>query len=151
MIFYYVRVTFVSLEFLCFLLAGLAFVLWGSKVDGYLSGISLNEDAVEWVFLYPIAIAAWVFNTGANVLFPSESGNVILHRWPGYWRLKAHFNVGVFYCAISALPCLFLWLTNDLVSSLGFFVCLACFSATSISAFSFFKANIKLREILISV
>lgn len=151
MVLYYMRVFFISFEFLSILMAFAFYCFFGAELDAFWRNVSPNEKALEWLFLYPVAVAVWVVKEGANVLFPSERANAILHGWPDYWRLRAHFNVGVIYCVGLAVPCVFMWLVNGLSSSKGMLTFLACALASSVSALSFFQANLRLKEILIRI
>ena len=146
---YAIRVIFVSLEFLVLALSFAGWFLFFDYISDFVLGNSLNEKAVEWILLYPVSIAVWVIKEAGSVLFPSERMDSILHEWDGYWKLRVHYNTGLFYCVAPVVPCFYIWLMGFISKPLGLWVFLTCSMVSSVSAFSFYQANIRLKEILI--
>jgi len=146
---YYSRVVFISYEFVSLLASLIAYLYFEDTMHVYVQSISINEEGMKWVVLYPMGIATWMLKEGISIIFPSEETNQILHKWDKYWMLKAHFNIGIFYAIILTIPCLYLWLTSKLVTSWGISIFSACALAISLAAFSFYGARIKVKELLI--
>ncbi|WP_271410752.1 hypothetical protein [Pseudomonas sp. Q1-7] len=148
---YYVRVLLVSFEFLIVVFMAAIYLAFNDQIDTLILSGSPNEKAVDWLILYPMAVGAWVLNEARNVLFPTGGADSVLHQWEGYWRLKAHYNVGLFYCLFPIVPCVLVWLFNSIFTSWGITLFFACVVVVSVSAISFYQANVRLRELLINV
>lgn len=146
---YYLRVFFIGYEFIS-LLAGLAiYVFYGDFLASYLAASTLNEDAVKWAMLFPIGIAGWTLKEGVGVIFPDERTTKILHEWPEYWRLKAHFNIGILNSILYLLPCIAVWFSGTLKVFEGAWMFFIFMIALSLNAFSFYAAKISVKSALI--
>ena len=151
LLFYYIRIFFISFQFLTILIGTAIFFVYGEDVFIHFKDIEFNEDYSKWLILILAGIAGWLFKDGAGVLFPCERTSRILHEWPGYWRLKVHFNMGVFYNFILVLPCVFILLFNKLDDfKWAWFFCVFSI-AFLINASSFYFAKIDLKSILIHI
>ncbi len=93
--FYYLRVFFVSYEFVFLSLSAGIYILFGELLEKHFLVVSINEDALRWAMLFPISISGWTLKDGVGVIFPDDKTSKILHEWPDFWRLKVHFNVGI--------------------------------------------------------
>ena len=113
--------------------------------------IQFNQDAIKWVVIFPVSIFGWILKEGSGVLFPDTNTNKILHQWPNYWRLKAHFQVGVILCFLLILPCIFMWFTNKLGGFEWAWFFFVFVIALILNASSFYFGKIELRSILIHV
>ena len=148
-IIYYFRVIFISYEFVSLLASLIAYLYFKNAINGYISSLTINEEGMKWAVAYPVSISIWMLKEGISIIFPGDEINKTLHKWDKYWMLKAHFNIGVFYAIILTIPCLYLWLTSKLVTPWGVYLFSACALSISLSAFSFFGARIKVKELLI--
>ncbi|HCG7127296.1 TPA: hypothetical protein NJ327_000009 [Vibrio parahaemolyticus] len=148
-LFYYARVFFISIEFATLLLAYFIYANFSNAIVEVFHGIKLNEEAVKWVIAYPISITAWVFKEGITVLFPDERSSEALHKWPDYWKLKAHFNVGIAYAIIFGLTSSVVWLLNIVNTVSGAWLFGTCAAVLSINAFSFYIAKIQIKSALL--
>jgi hypothetical protein len=146
---YYLRVFFVSYEFLTLLATFGLYAIWSDEILSVFQGVRTSDDALKWLVAYPIGLAGWMLKDGVGVLFPDEKSNRILHEWPEYWRLKAHFDVGLFYSISLTVPCVLVWVFDKLKTIEGAWVFGACAVALSVSAYSFYEAKIKLKSTLI--
>ncbi len=146
---YYLRVFFVSCEFFFLAVCLVSYIFSQELLSEYFPLDSLNDDAVKWAMLFPLGIAGWTFKEGVGVIFPSEKDQKALHEWSGYWRLKAHFDVGIFNSIVFILPCLAVWLLSALNTFLGTWVFVAFAGALSINAYSFYAAKIEVKSALI--
>lgn len=146
---YYCRVLFISLEFLLVVFSLFLFFLFEKTIDSFVLGHRFNADALEWVMLYPAMVAGFIFKEGAEILFPDESKNLVLHQWSGYWRLRAHVNVGTFYAVVFFVLCFLVWLLDQVLTPVGAYVFFICSLGVSISAFSFHSAKLKIKELLL--
>jgi hypothetical protein len=146
---YYLRVFFISVEFLCLLSGFAIFLFWGEQINELLIEVKLNTKALDAVYIYPISVTVWMLSIGKTVLFPDEATNKILHQWNDYWKLKVHFNVGIFYSLFLCFINVLIWLFGNITSSLGALAFVSCFFAISVSALSFYQANLSIRELLI--
>lgn len=147
--FYYLRLFFVSVEFLNLVFFYFVYSFLSDYFLLMLAGVSINKEAVEWMVLYPMGLASWIFLTGSSVLFPDENANHALHEWPDYWKLKAHFNVGLFFAVALSFVCFVVWLLGKISTQGGAWIFSACCVSISVAAFSFYSANIELKSILI--
>lgn len=146
---YFFRVFFVSYElaFLALCLAG--YILSQQFISAHFSLSNLNEDAINWIMIFPAGIAYWTFKEGVAVLFPSDKREKDLHEWPDYWRLKVHFDVGITNNILFTIPCLIVWVMNALNTLVGTWVFIAFAGALSVNALSFYIAKIHLKSALI--
>lgn len=149
--FYYLRVFFVSYEFVFLLISSAIYIRAGNILEGYFLSFPINEDALKWAMLFPISISGWTLKEGVNVIFPSDQASKILHEWPDFWKLKVHFNVGILNSIIYLLPCIVVWFVGELDKFDGAWLFFMFAAATSINAFSFYTAKIGVRSALISV
>jgi hypothetical protein len=148
-ILYYIRVFFVSYEFL-FLFSGLAiYLFFGDLLSGYFAVSLLNEDAVKWAMLFPMGMTGWTLKEGVGVIFPDGRDSKVLHEWPEYWRLKVHFNVGIFNSILFILPCAAIWFAGAPKSFRGAWIFSVFAIALSINAFGFYAAKISIKSALI--
>lgn len=145
---YYLRVFFVSFEFLTLVTAYFVYSLAEDFLANYLSSTTLNEDALKWIVLFPVTIIGWILKEGVSVLFPDEKLVKIFHEWPDFWKLKVHFNVGLFYCLLG-LPCILVWLMDKVATASGVVVFVGCSLALVINAYSFYSAKIQVKSALI--
>lgn len=146
---YYLRVIFVSIEALVILLGITLFYYCESEIVSFIVNFKPNDKALEWVVTYPLGLLAWMLKYGVSVLFPDPEKLKILHEWPGYWRLRTHFNVGLAYGLLAALVCVIVWLKGGIGSAKELYIFIVSAFVLSVSASSFYLANIKLKEILI--
>lgn len=147
--FYYLRVFFVSYEFLFLIFSFAIYLLFRDSLEKQFFTVFMNEDALKWAMLFPISICGWTLKDGVGVIFPSDTTSKILHEWPDYWRLKVHFNVGILNCIIYLLPCMAVWFSGTLNKFDGVWLFFTFAIAASINAFSFYTAKIGVRSALI--
>lgn len=146
---YYLRVFFVSFEFLTLVIAYFIYSLAGDYFANYLASATLNDDALKWIVLFPTTVIGWILKEGVSVLFPDDKLAKIFHEWPDFWKLKVHFNVGLFYCLLLGLPCILVWLMDKISTASGMVVFGGCSLALAINAWSFYSAKIHVRSALI--
>lgn len=108
----------------------------------------LNQEALKWLALVPLGIAGWTLNEARNVIFPDEKSVKILSKWPDYWKLKTHFYVGITFCALFVVPCLFIWFFDELKNFQSAWSFCTFTLALAINAGSFYFAKIELKSIL---
>lgn len=147
--FYYLLVFFKSWEFIFLIVSFAIYMVFGNLFEKKFLAVSINEDALKWAMLFPISICGWTLKEGVGVIFPSDTTAKILHEWPDYWRLKVHFDVGIFNCIIFILPCMVVWFSGILNKFDGVWLFLTFAIAASINAFSFYNAKINIRSALI--
>jgi hypothetical protein len=147
-ILYYLRVFFVSFEFLILLSSGYFYMNFPDFVLPIIKTPVFDSEAFKWFVLYPVCLAVWVFKSGVSVLFPNDSLSKKLHAWPGYWKLKAHFNVGLIYCVIWGALSLIVWAYFSGEGSI--FMLWTAVLGSSVSALSFYMADIRIKEILMA-
>jgi hypothetical protein len=148
---YYIRVFFVSSEFMA-VLSGLAiYILFGDLLANYFSALTLNSEFVKWLMLFPIGISGWTLKEGVGVIFPNDKNSKILHEWSEYWKLKAHFDIGVLNSILYLLPCLAFWMFGTLKGFDGIWAFFVFAVALSLNAFSFYNAKISVKSILIRI
>lgn len=148
---YYLKVFFISYEFLFLVFCGAIYIFLGDLLGSYFLKFSINEDALRWAMLFPIGISGWTLKEGVGVIFPDDRTSRVLHEWPEYWRLKAHFDVGILNSIIYLLPCVSVWFFGELDMFEGIWLFLMFAIATSLNAFSFYTAKISVRSALIGV
>ena len=146
---YFLRVFFVSYEFLFLAFCFAAYMFSQKFISEYFPLSSLNEDAIKWAMIFPAGVAGWTFKEGVGVLFPSEKNEKALHEWPDYWKLKIHFDVGIMNSVLFSIPCFIVWILSALNTLVGAWVFVGFAGALSINAFSFYAAKIYLKSALI--
>jgi hypothetical protein len=146
---YYLRVFFISYELAFIMLSIAIYFFYGELLKDYFLTISINRNALNWAMLFPIGISGWTLKEGVGVIFPDDNTSRILHKWPDYWRLKVHFNVGITNSIIYILPCIAVWFVDALNNFDGAWVFFMFAIAASINAFSFYAAKISVRSALI--
>ena len=147
--FYYLRVFFVSCEFVFLCLSLAIYSLFGELFEKHFLVVSINEDALKWAMIFPISISGWTLKEGFGVIFPDEKTLKVFHEWPDFWRLKVHFNLGIMNSIIYLLPCIVVWFTDGLNKFYGAWVFFVFAVAISLNAFSFYTAKIEIRSALI--
>jgi len=147
-VFYYLRTFFVSLECLCIALSSFIYLCWGEKFDRTFENAVLNADAVKWIAALPVALCVWTIKEARDIPYPDEKSARILNKWPDYWKLKAHFYVGLLFCILFLIPLLFIWLFNWLESFKGMWIYFTLVFSLLVNAASFYLAKIKLKSIL---
>lgn len=148
---YYFRVFFISIEFAVLVLSYSILTFFESELLALFKGVKLNDKIIDWALLAPAAVLLWTLTSGREVLFPSEVKPKALHGWPDFWKLKIHFNVGVFNSIVFSLTALFIGLFYDLKLFHGLWYFSTCFFITLINAFSFYMANIAIKIALMSM
>lgn len=146
---YYLRVFFISYEFVFLIFSAALYMLFGEFIGGHFLAVSIDEDAVKWAMLFPISISGWTLKEGVGVILPDDRTSKALHEWPDYWRLKVHFNVGVLNSIIYLIPCLAVWFVGGLNQFDGAWLFFMFAIAASLNAFSFYTAKIGVRSALI--
>lgn len=130
-------------------LSAVIYFFFGESLEKHFLAFSINEDASKWAMLFPISIVGWTFKDGVSVLFPDDKTSMILHKWPDFWRLRVHFNVGIMSSIIYLLPCIGVWFIGGLTKFDGAWLFVTFAFATSLNAFSFYTAKINIRSALV--
>ncbi|MEL4429363.1 hypothetical protein [Shewanella mangrovisoli] len=146
---YYLRVFFFSYEFVFLIFSAAIYILFGEFLEKHFLEVSINQDALKWAMLFPVSISGWTLKDGIGVIFPDDKTSKILHEWPDFWRLKAHFNIGIMNSIIYLLPCMAVWFIDGLSKFDGAWFFFMFAVAVSINAFSFYTAKIGIRSALI--
>ncbi|MBL4609396.1 hypothetical protein [Halopseudomonas sp.] len=141
----------VSVELLLLGLSLALFNIFHGYFEANFLAISFDEEAVRWAAVLPVGVAVWTFKEGVGVIFPDEKTSKSLHEWPDYWKLKVHFDIGIFNNFFYLLPCFVVWFTGALDSVEGAWVFVTFFGALLVNAFSFYKAKIVIRSLLLRV
>lgn len=131
------------------MLGSAIYMYWGDGLNLLYQSKQPNQDALNWLTLVPVSIAVWTLKEAHEVVFPDENSAKILSKWPDYWKLKAHFYIGVTFCVLLATPCIFIWFFDGLKV---FHFAWAFFTFTSAlvaNAGSFYFAKIELKSILV--
>jgi hypothetical protein len=149
--FFYLRIFFISLEFLFLILSFATYMVFGNWLEKKFLILSINKDALQWAIVLPIAISSWILKDGVGVIFPNDNTDKILHDWPDYWKLKVHFDVGIFNCIIFLLPCLGVLFSGTLNKFGGVWLYLIFAFAGLINACTFYYAIIDIRSALIKI
>lgn len=145
---YYLRVFFISFEFLTLTLSILLYPIAIPSLTKHLLP-HLKEDILNYILISPVALAGLSFTQSKKVLFPISGQEKILLSWPGYKRLKAHFHIGNLNTTICAL--IIISLNNVIQSNNPTLIYIIFFSTTIllINIPSIYLAEIKIRELLI--
>lgn len=152
MLTYYLLVFFVSFEFLVICIAGFFSFIWTGPVDTIIGNLTLSSETIKYMSLLPGVLAVWIFKESKEILFPGEAKDKLFHQWSGYRKLKAHFNVTLFYATIFAIFAVLPWLFKIEVKNIFFFP----FYASSvlgqfIVAYSVYAAQVAIKERLIKI
>lgn len=148
---YYFRIFLISNEFLFLTCCIAIYIFFGDTLRVYFLKSPINQDALEWAMLFPIGISGWTLKEGIGVIFPDDRTNKILHEWADYWKLKAHFDIGVFNSIIYLLPCISVWFFGGLDKFEGAWLFFMFAIAATLNAFSFYTAKISVRSALIKI
>lgn len=98
----------VSLEFL--VLMGFFLFFVEDRIQPIAASLSDAPDILKHVALLPSAMLIWVFQENRKLLFSNENKDATLQKWPDYWKLKVHLDVGLFYAFVFAAIGLFVWM-----------------------------------------
>lgn len=142
---YYFRVFFISIEFAALVISYSALTFFETELLALFKGMKLNDKIIDWALLAPAAVLLWTLTSAREVLFPSEVKSKTFHEWPDFWKLKIHFNVGVFNSIVFSLAALFIGLFYDLKHFHGLWYFTTCFFIALINAFSFYMAHIAIK------
>jgi len=144
------RVLFISFEFLLVLGGLIVFFFYDTMLTNF-GVLNLNNDALKWAFILPLTIAGTTFKEGVLVLFPDEEKAKVFHEWPDYWKLKAHFNIGIFISITLSFSCFFIWMGNKLEDNRWLFLFSIFTIALLINTCSFYLAKIKIKSGLVKL
>ena len=148
---YFVAIV-VSFEFVLLATGVLALVICPGKVQVVSSNLVDTPGILKHFALLPSAFAGWVFMESKKLLFPELGKKALLQKWPDYWRLKVHFNVGLVYGFIFAAIGLTVWILGYKISEpVGFVLSLTSVVGGLIVVASVYFARIRVSEILIDV
>jgi hypothetical protein len=147
----YFIATVISFEFLILAISVLVLLGWPDRVQAISSNLVDTPEILKHFALLPSAFAGWVFVESKKLLFPEFDKKTILQEWPGYWRLKVHFNVGLFFAFIFAVIGLVVWVLGYKVNEpVGFVLLLTSVAGGFVVVISVYLAKINISEILIS-
>lgn len=105
------RTIFISFEFL-YLIVLLSVYLSnpaifnsiGQKFHG-------NQEIWKYIPTIPPGLLVASLSYSWKILTPLDgSSNRFLHEWPDYWKLKLRVILSVFYCGLSAIAAIAIWL-----------------------------------------
>ncbi|SFI17363.1 hypothetical protein SAMN05216206_1739 [Pseudomonas guineae] len=65
---YYLRIIFISYEFLFLIFCGAIYMAFGDYLGRYFLKSPINEDALKWAMLFPISICGWTLKDGVGVI-----------------------------------------------------------------------------------
>lgn len=146
---YYIRTFFISVEVLALLLSLAIYLYWEDGLRVVFESKQLNQDALKWLTLVPVSIAVWTLKEARDVIFPDERSAKTLSKWPSYWKLKAHFYVGINFCVLLVMPCILIWFFDELKNFQFAWAFFTFTLALAINAGSFYLAKIQLKSILV--
>lgn len=145
---YHLRIYILSLEALVLSVYLLVIFRHMEEVEKLLRAVKIAEDFGNYLMLAPIALAIWVFTDIRTLVLESPKGDRSLIKWPGYWKLNAHFTASKIFlstfCLISFLP----WLRPEGISNaFGKFTLLSAIIGQLFVALSVYEARQKIHEI----
>ncbi|WP_150596674.1 hypothetical protein [Pseudomonas fluorescens] len=139
-----------SFEFVALCLGTLGWCLWLPTFDILASAIQMNDEVNKYLMLLPAVLAVWVFNEVRCLLQEDKDILRLLLKWEGYWTLKCHAWVSLFYSVIFVFVSLVPWISKAGIGTgeglLLFFVAIV---GQLLVAFSVYLARIKIKEIIV--
>lgn len=139
------------MSFFFLIFSSAIYIAFGDFLERYFLAVSINDEALKWVMLFPISVSGWTLKEGVGIIFPDDRTSKILHEWPDYWRLKAHFDVGILNSILYLLPCIVVWFIGGLSKFDWAWLFFMFAIAASLNAFSFYTAKIAVRSALIRI
>lgn len=140
--------TIISLEFVVLLVGAAGILVWQEQLARLTAMLSSDPEFLKYLALLPVGIAVWIFSEARTLLLPDGKARVVLHQWPDYWRLKAHFAVSLMYTAIFTVTGLAAWAFGLTAANPKGFVLLATsVLGQLIVAVSVYLAKISVSEI----
>ena len=144
------RVLIISFEFLLILVGLVVFFFYDWMLSDF-GKLSLNDDALKWAFVLPLTIVAATLKEGVSILFPNEEKAKAFSEWPDYWKLKAHFNVGISTSIVLGVSCFLIWIGNKLEENNWLFLFSIFTASLLVNAYSFYLAKIKIKSLLVKL
>jgi hypothetical protein len=148
---YFLRVFFVSLEFLVLALALLCVMYLERQASAIASALVINEELVKWAILLPITLTVWCAKEARDLIFSNPEHSKALVNWPDYWRLKRHIVVSLIFlaifCVLSGLP----WLSKSgIATGVGLIFFSTGLLGSVLVAVQLYAAKISINEIMYS-
>ena len=116
-LFEYLRLTFISLEFLYVLLVVAVVQYFPSLLAELGSTIRSDTDVLKWIPVLPLAMCGIVFRLAWRLTAPLSGSNRLLYDWSEYWRLKCRRDFSVVLSAIVAIAAVSLWIFSGKLSN----------------------------------
>jgi len=146
---YGLRVALVSVEALVLALGCLVWAYLADQLHGFAGSLALNEEVLKYLMFLPTALAVWVFNEIRGLLQEDKDTIQLLINWAGYWRLKAHAWVSLFYAVLFTFISLLPWVTKSGISTgSGMLLFVTSIIGQLSLAISIYLARISLKEIV---
>jgi hypothetical protein len=147
-IFYAARVVLISFEFVIIAI-GLALILTlETQASKIASSLDINNELIKYLILFPVGVFAWMLKEGKDLLFGDVDYTKKLVNWPGYWKLKVHIYVALFYgflfCMVSATPWFF---KKNISEGIGLLLFATGILGCLWSAASIYFAQMSMKEI----
>jgi hypothetical protein len=145
----FLRVLFVSLEFLLCLLLLLAYQNGYQVFHAIGENILAHDDVVTWLPILPISLCGTAVYLAFKLLSPVSSSCRTLYDWPDYWRLKLRRNVSLFWPLLAGITVVSIWILRSEIkpAQIAFLFSLSI-GVSLISCGSQLLASFELKEML---
>jgi multidrug transporter EmrE-like cation transporter len=117
-IFEYIRLVFISFEFLYALFVIVVAIRFPSLLVGFGAVLRSDPEVLKWIPVIPIALCGVIFNLAWRLTAPASGSNRTLYEWPEYWRLTCRRDVSIILSGIVALVALCLWVFSSHLTNL---------------------------------
>lgn len=147
---YYIFVVVISYEFVTVAIAALLAFAWTQPVELLLLHVKLSPESMKLLSLLPGFITAWILKECKTILFPGDGKDKVIQEWEDYWKLKAHFNVTLFYAALFASIAATPWIFAIDITSIKIFpFYMSAIIGQFLVAHSVYTAQIDIKERLV--
>lgn len=116
----YIRLIFVSFEFLYSLAVSALANFFPAPLCALGSVLKANNDIIKWIPVLPLGICGFVFSLAWRITAPSSGSNRELYQWPDYWRLTCRRDFSIVLSVLVAMLAVSLWIFSAHLSDLMF-------------------------------
>jgi hypothetical protein len=148
-LFYFLRVFFISFEFLLLLAGSVFYFNMENLIDNFVLLLPFNSEFAKWLILVPPSLFVWIFMEVKSLLAGDKETIRALAGWCDYWMLKTHTSINLIYSFIFLFFSIAPASVDEWFKNIRFVVVFVIgFLGLLISARDIYFANIRVKELV---
>ena len=148
-LFYFLRVFFISFEFLLLLVGAVFYFNMEKLIGNFVFSLPFNSEFTNWLIIVPAGLFVWILKEVNSLLVGDKEAIRVLAGWSDYWMLKVHTSVNLIYSFIFLFFSILPVSMNEWFKNIKFVIFFAIgFSGLLISARDIYFANIRVKELV---